>query len=97
MGTHSLSRRFETEHYYDWVRDVPRLDRAVAIKVFPEHIAKRDDPRVRFEREARTAASLNHPHIRTLYAIGPGYRVMDLIEGESLAARIENGPMAFWT
>ena len=47
-----------------------RLDRTVAIKVLPEHIAKRQDLRARFEREARTVASLNHPHICTLYDIG---------------------------
>ncbi len=68
-----------------------RLDRTVAIKVLPDHIAKRDDLRARFEREARTVASLNHPNICTLYDIGPGYMVMELIEGESLAARIEKG------
>ncbi|MBM3740809.1 MAG: hypothetical protein FJW39_34115, partial [Acidobacteria bacterium] len=68
-----------------------RLDRTVAIKVLPEHIAKRDDLRARFEREARTVASLNHPNICVLHDIGPGYMVMELIEGESLAARIEKG------
>ena len=47
-----------------------RLDRTVAIKVLPEHIAKRDDLRARFEREARAVASLNHPNICTLYDIG---------------------------
>ena len=70
-----------------------RLDRAVAIKVLPELIAKREDPRARFEREARAVASLNHPHIRTLHDIGPGYMVMELIEGETLAARIEKGAL----
>ena len=65
-----------------------RLDRTVAIKVLPDHIAKRDDLRARFEREARAVASLNHPYICTLHDIGPGYMVMELIEGETLAARI---------
>ena len=68
-----------------------RLDRTVAIKVLPEHIAKREDLRVRFEREARAVASLNHPNICTLHDIGPGYMVMELIEGETLAARMEKG------
>ncbi len=71
-----------------------RLDRTVAVKVLPEHIAKRDDLRARFEREARAVASLNHPHICTLHDIGPGYMVMELIEGESLAARIEKGAIS---
>jgi Tol biopolymer transport system component len=75
-----------------------RLDRSVALKVLPEHIAKREDLRARFEREARAVASLNHPNICTLYDIGSqdgvgGYMVMELIEGESLAARIEKGPV----
>src|SRR2546422_10339729 len=47
-----------------------RLDRIVAIKVLPTHLADRTELRERFEREARTIASLNHPHICTLYAIG---------------------------
>src|SRR5213593_3948318 len=66
-----------------------RLDRTVAIKVLPEHIAQREDLRARFEREARAVASLNHPNICVLHDIGPGYMVMELIEGETLAARIE--------
>ena len=68
-----------------------RLDRTVAIKVLPEHIAKRDDLRQRFEREARAVASLNHPHICVLHDIGPGYMVMEFMEGETLAQRIEKG------
>ena len=47
-----------------------RLDRTVAIKVLPSHLADKPQLRERFEREARTVASLNHPHICTLYDIG---------------------------
>ena len=69
-----------------------RLDRSVAVKVLPEHIAKREDLRARFEREARAVASLNHPNICTLFDIGSqdgtSYMVMELMEGETLAARI---------
>ena len=68
-----------------------RLDRTVAIKVLPDHIAQRDDIRARFEREARSVASLNHPNICSLFDIGEGYMVMELIEGETLAQRIEKG------
>ncbi len=73
-----------------------RLDRTVAVKVLPEHIAKREDLRARFEREARAVASLNHPNICTLYDIGTqdgigAYMVMECLEGETLAARIEKG------
>jgi len=74
-----------------------RLDRTVAIKVLPEHIAMREDLRTRFEREARAVASLNHPNICVLHDIGTqdggGYMVMEHMEGETLAARIERGAL----
>src|ERR1017187_7582549 len=74
-----------------------RLDRTVAVKVLPEHIAQREDLRARFEREARAVASLNHPNICTLHDIGrheeKSYMVMELIEGETLADRIEKGAL----
>src|SRR6185503_14490403 len=52
-----------------------RLDRIVAIKVAAEQFSER------FEREARAVAALNHPHICTLYDVGPNYLVMEYIEG----------------
>ncbi|MBL8295042.1 MAG: protein kinase [Bryobacterales bacterium] len=70
-----------------------RLGRTVAVKVLPDHIAQREDARGRFEREARAVASLNHPHICVLHDIGPNYMVLELIEGETLAARIEKGAL----
>jgi len=74
-----------------------RLDRTVAIKVLPEHIAKREDLRARFEREARAVASLNHPNICVLHDIGSqdgtGFMVLEFMEGETLAERIEKGPI----
>src|SRR6185503_13668455 len=74
-----------------------RLDRSVAIKVLPEHIAKREDLRARFEREARAVASLNHPHICVLFDIGQrddnDYMVMECLEGETLAERIRRGAL----
>ena len=66
-----------------------RLDRAVAIKVTREQFSSR------FEREARAISALNQPNICTLYDVGPNYLVMELIEGESLAARLRNGPLSF--
>jgi Tol biopolymer transport system component/predicted Ser/Thr protein kinase len=74
-----------------------RLNRTVAIKVLPTHLADRLELRERFEREARTIASLNHPHICTLYDIGQqdgiDYLVMEYLEGETLAQRLQKGPL----
>ncbi len=74
-----------------------RLDRPVAIKVLPAHVADDPDLRQRFEREAKTISSLNHPHICTLYDIGQqdgiDYLVMEYLEGETLAARLTKGPL----
>ncbi len=74
-----------------------RLDRIVAVKVLRSHLALRTDLRERFEREARTVARLNHPHICTLYDIGRqdgcDYLVMEYLEGETLAARLHRGPL----
>jgi eukaryotic-like serine/threonine-protein kinase len=74
-----------------------RLDRIVAIKILPDHLADRVDLRERFDREARTIASLSHPHICTLYDIGRqdgiAYLVMEYLEGETLAQRLATGPL----
>src|SRR3989454_1146236 len=65
-----------------------RLGRAVAIKVAQERFSNR------FEREARAIAALNHPHICTLHDVGPSYLVMELVEGETLAARLKKGKLS---
>jgi len=74
-----------------------RLDRTVAIKVLPAGAGDRADLRERFEREARTVSSLNHPHICTLHDIGrhdgADYLVMEYLEGETLAERLSRGAM----
>ena len=64
-----------------------RLGRAVAIKTTREQFS------ARFEREARAISSLNHPNICTLYDVGPNYLVMELVEGETIAARLKSGPL----
>jgi eukaryotic-like serine/threonine-protein kinase len=64
-----------------------RLGRRVAIKITGEQFS------VRFEREARAIATLNHPHICTLYDVGPNYLVIELVEGETIAARLKRGPL----
>ena len=74
-----------------------RLDRTVAIKVLPEHVASDPDLKQRFEREAKTISSLNHPHICTLYDIGTqdgiDFLVMEYLDGETLAQRLEKGAL----
>ncbi len=74
-----------------------RLDRTVAIKVLLAHVADDPDLRQRFEREAKTISSLNHPHICTLYDIGQqdgiDYLVMEYLEGETLAQRLTKGAL----
>jgi len=62
-----------------------RLDRTVAIKVLPAELARDEERRARFEREARAVSALNHPHICQLYDVGPKYLVMELGEGPTLA------------
>ena len=64
-----------------------RLDRRVAIKLAYQEFS------ARFEREARAISAMNHPHICTLYDVGPNYLVMELLEGETIAARLKNGPL----
>jgi len=74
-----------------------RLGRDVAIKILPPGFAANEEFRARFEREARTISSLNHPNICTLFDVGrqdgTHYLVMELIEGESLADRLPKGPL----
>jgi len=74
-----------------------RLERTVAIKILPAEVAKDAVRKQRFEREAKTISSLNHPNICTLHDIGSqdgtDYLVMECVEGETLAKRLEKGPL----
>ena len=74
-----------------------KLDRDVAIKILPEACAAEPDRIARFEREAKTLAALNQPHIAQIYGLeeSNGIRalVMELVEGPTLAERIGQGPI----
>jgi Tol biopolymer transport system component len=83
-----------------------RLNRTVAVKVLPAHFSDDREMKQRFDREAKTIASLNHPHICTLHDIGTAqlaeaegatqsvdFIVMEYLEGESLAERLARGPL----
>jgi len=74
-----------------------RLERTVAIKILPPQLSNDLARKQRFEREAKTISSLNHPHICVLYDVGhqdgTDYLVMECLEGETLAKRLEKGPI----
>ena len=70
-----------------------KLNREVAIKVLPEAFAADPDRMARFQREAHVLASLNHPNIAQIYGIEDSALIMELVEGPTLADRIEQGPM----
>jgi serine/threonine protein kinase len=69
------------------------LDRDVAIKMLPESFAADPERVTRFEREAKTLASLNHPNIAQIYGVQARALVMELVEGDDLAERLTRGPM----
>jgi eukaryotic-like serine/threonine-protein kinase len=74
-----------------------RLNRTVALKILPHELAGNPEFRARFEREAHAIAALTHPHICTVYDVGHhggvDFLVMEYLEGETLAARIDKGPI----
>jgi eukaryotic-like serine/threonine-protein kinase len=80
-----------------WKARDTRLDRSVAVKVLPSHLAFSPELRQRFEREAKTISALSHPNICALYDVGrereTEYLVMELLEGETLAQRLARGPL----
>src|ERR1700681_3109348 len=72
-----------------------RLERTVAIKILPQELSNDPIRKQRFEREAKTISSLSHPHICVLHDVGSqdgvDYLVMECVEGETLAKRLEKG------
>jgi len=75
-----------------------RLERTVAIKILPAQFSSDPLRKQRFEREAKTISSLNHPNICVLFDVGhqdgTDYLVMECVEGDTLAKRLEKGPLA---
>src|SRR5262245_13528832 len=67
----------------------PALGRDLALKVLPETFARDTERVARFEREARTLASLNHPNIAQVYGFHDGVLVLELLEGETLRDRLK--------
>ncbi len=75
-----------------------RLDRTVAIKVLPEHLAESPERKARFEREAKAISQLNHPHICTLHDVGEqdgiDFLVMGVHRGRDVSGEAEEGSVA---
>ena len=74
-----------------------RLDRAVAVKVLSEHLSTHPEALARFEREAKAAAALSHPNILAIHDFGDeegiAYAVTELLNGETLRARLNRSPL----
>ena len=74
-----------------------KLGRDVALKTLPESVTHDAERLARFRREAQVLASLNHPHIGSIYGLeeteSQRFLVLELVEGETLAARIQRGPL----
>src|ERR1700674_551214 len=74
-----------------------KLDRDVAVKVLPQSVAADPETLARFEREAKAVAALSHPNILSIFDFGTqdgiAYAVMELLEGGTLRARLDDGPI----
>ena len=77
----------------------PRLNREVAVKLLPPEYSADPARRQRFEQEARAIAALNHPGIVSIYDVGDGWMVTELVEGELFAWRFKtaNSPSSRWS
>ena len=99
FGNYDLVRRIDVggmgEVYLARQRSV--FDREVAIKILPEHLSAHSEALKRFRREGRAVAALSHPNIVALFDIGDSpegpYVVTELLEGETLRARLTAAPI----
>ncbi len=88
FGPYKIERRIGAGGMGEVFRAIDtRLNRAVALKTCREEFSER------FQREARTIASLSHPHICSIYDVGHNYLVMELLDGETLAERLKRGKL----
>src|SRR5712671_4424548 len=76
-----------------WRATDTKLNREVAIKILPDVFAQDAGRMARFSREAQVLASLNHPNIAAIYGVEERALVLELVEGPTLADRIEQGPI----
>ena len=80
-----------------WKAEDTKLSRPVALKLLASHLLRDEEARERFQREAQAAAALSHPNVTTVFEIdeadGHTFLVLELVEGETLEQRIENGPL----
>jgi Tol biopolymer transport system component len=98
LGPYEISSRIGAGGMGEvWRATDTRLERSVAVKILPSEFAENAQLRMRFEREAKTISQLNHPNICTLYDVGTDsgthYLVMELLDGETLADRLQRGPL----
>jgi len=71
----------------------PRLNREVAVKLLPPEYSADPSRRLRFEQEARAIAALNHPGIVSIYDVGDGWMITELVEGETLRTALQKGDL----
>ena len=97
LGPYEILAPLEGDAAESYKATDTRLNRMVTIKLFPLHALEDSQARERLEREVKTIAALNHPNICALYDLGQeaetGYLVTEHLEGETLEARLEKGPM----
>src|SRR5262252_113097 len=81
-----------------WLAEDTQLPRKVAVKLLPRHLSEDGDAVARLLREAQAAASVDHPGVVTVYEAGVHdgrpYLVMQRVEGDTLEARLERGPLS---